>query len=615
MKRPLGRFAPAVFVLALLLVFVGERMLPAAGPGRWIADGLGLAGVLAVLLVRLVERSRARGVVRAGLTPPLVGYALTLVALALVASTDAQVVDADALGLDRQAYAAWRALGTVAWVILLLVGGALGLATEWARAGLDRADRVEIRRVRAAGAGAVSLALAISWVFALNYVAARHDRQWDWGLPSVHAPSDGTTSLARDLGEDVEVLLFFPPASEVLEEIAPYFRRLGGVSQHLSVRILDHALEPRLAEQVGARRNGLVVLRRGADKQLIELGVDHERAKRKVRDLDRRFQEALLRVARERRTVYRTIGHGELGPGRSESGRPTIAELDDVLRRMNVTRRELGLERGLGAAVPADAGVVAILGPDAPFLPEEVEALRAFYRRGGSLLVLLEPGADHGLGALLADLGVGERPGVVCHDRHHLRRSGGPADRALLYSNRFGNHPPTAELAQLADRAAVVLLEAGALERLSRLESADGVAVGTRALVRPMEGSYLDADGDRTRSEGEAVVGEEALALAATRGQGDEQGRAVVVADTDLAADGILSNPANLKLLVDSFAWLAREDDAPLRVTTPPEDPPLRHTRDQDIGWFWSTVAGVPLLVLVGGLALVRRRRRSGGAR
>jgi ABC-type uncharacterized transport system involved in gliding motility auxiliary subunit len=56
--------------------------------------------------------------------------------------------------------------------------------------------------------------------------------------------------------------------------------------------------------------------------------------------------------------------------------------------------------------VPADAKVVAIIGPTVPYLENELQALRKFVHGGGRLFLALDPGLRHNLAGLTKSLGV-----------------------------------------------------------------------------------------------------------------------------------------------------------------------------------------------------------------
>jgi len=618
--RRTGRFAAALWVVGSILLFAGERFAAGTGALRLGLSGAGGLLLLLVLVVRALEMRGLEGDARKAVRRALLLYLLAAAGLLLYPLTAHAFVDR--LGLEENAARSWRAFWGSVWILAWWVGSLGALAADWARSGVRDARNVEVRRVWAASTGAVSLALAVGWVFALNYTANERDRLWEWSRSSRARASEATRELVAGLAAPVEVVAFFPPANEVLRRIEPFLEEVAR-SGKVHVEVLDQAMEPKRAAELGARSNGVLFVVRGEDHQRIDLDTDYDRAKRQLGDLDRRFQEALLRVGRSRATLYLTTGHGEREESASDDGAPGIRNVHDILRLLNVTTRTLSVT-DLIQDLPADAGLVAIFGPTRRFLPEEVSSLRRWWESGGSILLFLEPGTDHGLGGLLDELGVAELAGTVSNERYHLRRDGGPADRALLVTNRFGSHEVVSELSRFSNEIGFMLDGAAGLEAVPSDHGQERRAeqkMRTSVLVRPMPGSWLDTNGDFERDAGESDR-IEALAMAASRspkqakGAEEKESRAVVVGDVDAMSDPFVvlsqygSMSANAKLFLDAYLWLAREGEWDIPSVPGKEDPPLERTRAESIRWFVGTVFLAPALALVVGLLYTRSRRR-----
>jgi hypothetical protein len=71
--------------------------------------------------------------------------------------------------------------------------------------------------------------------------------------------------------------------------------------------------------------------------------------------------------------------------------------------------------------------------------------------------------------------------------------------------------------------------------------------------------------------------------------KGTDEGRAVVVADSDAFTDLALdASQGNRALAVDSVRWLLGEES--LGAPGGETDFPLQHTRGQEVAWFYLTV-------------------------
>ena len=83
----------------------------------------------------------------------------------------------------------------------------------------------------------------------------------------------------------------------------------------------------------------------------------------------------------------------------------------------------------------------------------------------------------------------------------------------------------------------------------------------------------------------------------------------MIFSDSDLFADNFIGNRANLILAQDTLGWVLG-DSAIHGEPDNSEDIPIRHSKNEDILWFYSTTFGAPSLILVGGIGIVRRRRK-----
>jgi len=90
--------------------------------------------------------------------------------------------------------------------------------------------------------------------------------------------------------------------------------------------------------------------------------------------------------------------------------------------------------------------------------------------------------------------------------------------------------------------------------------------------------------------------------------KGTDEGRAVVVADSDVFTDLALdASPGNRAFALDGVRWLMGEES--LGAAAGETDFPIQHTRGQDVAWFYTTVFVAPLAVLGAGLWMTRRRK------
>jgi hypothetical protein len=607
--RPVGGGLPVtlVYVAGLLAVFIGERIL-GAGTGRVVLGALGVALTLGAVAWRFARMRSAAADRRA-----VEGWGLGLYGLGLVALL-LYFVQSDAgaalFGASLSQKAPRLAVVLAALFPALLLCTLLPLAmVEAAAAAMTRAPVMETGRVRSALYSGLGVAFVVIFAFASMFVATQADVTWDFSYFRTAKPGDSTRKVIRGLNEPVQVTLFFPPANEVGEAVGQYFRDLAVESpQLLTVERLDQAVEPARARALGINNNGTIVLARGDRKEPLTVGLEIDRARGQLQRLDQEVQRRLLAVARPRRVVYFTAGHGERAESRpvpGETPRPSVAQLKELLRAQNAEVRSLGMSEGLGSEVPKDAAAVVVVGPTREFLPEELTALNEYANRGGRLWLALEPdGPD--FQRVLEPLGLKYLKTPLANEQVFFRTTRQQSDRGNLGTASFSSHPSVTSLAALAGQAPVAFPGAGAMDPLQPLPN----AVMHDISVRAHGATFADANGNFTQDEGETrrawplVVAVEKPAPA-----GKEPTRAVVMADADALSDLALGNLGNAYLAVDTLRWLTGEESLSGTVSSE-EDMPIQHTREQDVAWFYATVFLGPALVLAVGFVKTRRRGR-----
>lgn len=626
-SQPLAGSGLCSLLLAagVLLVFAGERLM-AAGRWRTILSGLGVLLVVAALALRALRVAGASGDTRWVERRALDGMALVAAAVLLY------FVQSDAFSFafgGKAMPAAWPRLAVAAavlWPALWLAGSLSLLLVELSYASMQRAPRLETGRVRDAFLSGLGLAFALVFALSLAYVASERDKRADLSYFRTTRPGEATRKLVRSLDQPVNVTYFFPAGSDVREELRGYLEDLAHESPNLVVKGLDQALDPAKAKELGVTGNGLVVFHRGARREQMQLGLELEQAKTQLRSLDKDVQKRLLQVARTGRTVYLTSGHGERteSPTSDTDKRGTIRELRAGLAELNYTLRDLGAAEGLGAEVPADAGVVMILGPQKPLLPEEIAALLRFVDRGGRLYIALDPevgpeaaggGAAPDLKALLAPLGVTFHPQALANDQQYARRLNQAIDKTNIVTNSYSSNPAVQTLGRL--RAPTIYLGAGWLEEVPLKDRPKGVSVDMA--VHAMPQTWVDLDGNfafdppkesrRAYDLAAAITRKRELPAGTTAGAADEA-RVFVVGDSDFLTDAAVLAVGNRYLVLDAVRWLIG-DEAIAGETSSEVDQPLAHTRNQDVAWFYVTIFLAPSLVLgIGWLATRRTRRK-----
>jgi hypothetical protein len=676
-----------VYLAGLALVLVGERVLSGLEKGSGAVTACGVLAVVATTALRFSPKFKSQGE-RASIERGLALLSLlSLLALGIYyVTTDS---GADRFGLsklttEKRDHAI--ELLRVLWISLLTLSVVPQIFAETALRPMRRAERPESRRVKAAAVAGGALALVVVYGSLLVYASGGIKKRWDYSYFKTSRPGESTLKIAKSLSEPIRVVAFFPDVNEVKSEVEGYLKELAASTPKLKVEVRDRLLAPKLAKELRANQDGVVILSKGGANYTLTIGTEMEAARPKLLTLDRDFQEQLLKAARSHKTVYFTVGHGEINdaPKTSEKDGRTASIAKLLLQKQNVIVKDLGLGQGLGSEVPADADAVVVLGPSEAFSPEELASLSRFADRGGHMLLALDPestssvnlvGADEAdaakgseaappaapvpsaapaakpapsssakpaapppvaktpppphLAALAGLAGLTYSPDLLANETQHIRVRSNDSDRIRLQTSSFSSHASVSTLSRNSPRAAIVVFGSGSLDKPQNMAGKVDFTVRspTSTWGDANKNFKLDKDSEKTAVYNIAAAVTRPLAGAApeppkTPDKGKDKDkkpevkemRAFVSADVDAFSDLVMTNViGNQLLFVDAMRWLVGEESF-MGQTNSEEDVRIEHTKQQDLAWFYSTIFGVPALVLGAGL-FVRRRLLGGGAK
>ncbi len=597
MKRlglPLALTAAVLFGAAL--VFVGD-VLDASLVG-W----LGAAFAVACLALHAWQHRQAIDRLRQ------LAHAGLVLSMALYGASTGE-------GLDRLGVPVGHALEHVlrfAWPSVGLCALVVSLSIELRLREVPREQWGEstLRIARRAGWRGAAVAFATIFVAAINVAAHKRDASVDLSYLGVTEPSDTTLRMVRGLGEEVRALRLFPEGDEVHARLENFFDALDDESELFVTERVDHALIPGLATQLRLEGNGIVALIRGegeqAQAEVVEVGLDLATARPALRTLDGRFQEAFSKLTQPRREVFFTVGHEERGLRGDESNvDERLERFTRALRRFNFAPRQLGLAQGLAQGIGDNVPLVVIAGPREPFSPAEITSLAEYVRGGGRILAFVDHEAN--AESLLAPFGIEMLEGVLTASTSFVPRTRTDADKQRVYTERYGQHP-IVRTARARRQYATVFHRGAAFAPLQPLPE------GVRAVfpVRTEEDSWRDLDDDRVLDDDERAQPERAVAAVTMN-----RGRAVFIGDGSFGGDDSFGYRGNNALLGDSLQWLigdlrAEAEPIVVGVTTTREDEPIEHKHEDDALIFHATSFGPPVLFLLAGVGVARRRRRRG---
>lgn len=634
-------WASLSFGVGLLFVFVGERLFGHNPSVRMVLTGAGLIAVFGMTALRLYTTMSTLGARRKVECTLLMCHGGVLVALVLYALTTQwglghfHLSEKGAVKFETAVTIAWSIIMAVSLIPMAMIEASLGTALRSridVQAGGD--EGIEYMRVRDVGWSGVTVGLAAALLMVTCNVANERNIQRDLSYFKTSSPGASTTKILAAQSEPVKVLLFFPPANEVANQVRDYFSALASASGHLTVEEHDRLGDAELAGKYKVSKDGVVVLVKGTgDKeksQTIDIDPDIEKARAsKLRNFDRDVNTAVLKLVREKRKAYVMSGHGEITDpdsvppelkGRVPERRTSVFK--KRLADLNYEVKDLGLI-DLAKDVPADATVVVMLAPTIPLQPAEWAALSRYLDKGGRILVALDPKGEPSMGAFEGKIGLKFNPAPLTDDQAFLPQRGGPADRRFVITTQFSAHASTTSLSRSVDKG-LILIESGAFEDVPF--AGDGEKPKKTITIRSQDTSFLDMNDNfafdptlEKRQRWQLGAAIEGPKLKDADGKDKDGWRVLAFADADLFADALVQSAMGRAALVlvsgplldDSVKWLGGEEVFAGEVISE-DDKPISHTKNQDAVWFTLTIVGLPLLVLALGLlgTMTRRRRK-----
>jgi ABC-type uncharacterized transport system involved in gliding motility auxiliary subunit len=454
-------------------------------------------------------------------------------------------------------------------------------------------------RLKASSNMTVAILLILVLAVAVTLLSDRHYFRWDVTASGEHTLSDKTLQALKTIQEPVKAIAFVKEPSEeasnVKKLLASYEYHLKG----LSFEMVDPDRNPALTRQYDIKALNTVILEGFGQSQTVKTPDEES------------LTNALVRLSKGRtEKVYWVMGHGER-PFKS-TAQESLASIHQNLSNQNYEFEELTLAQ---KDIPSDAAMVVVAAPEKNLFPEEVASLKRFLNKGGSLLIFLEPYQDGGLKEFLREYGVVMSSDMVVDKMSRVM--GG--DFLLPMIVTYGNHEITKNFRLLSffSLARSVEVDKGVKKK--------GLTLTNLALTSQESWSETDRDAlnqGKARLDPEDRQGPLSLAviveLDPKEAKGEEgkeedkitgEGKLAVFGDADFASNKFVSLAGNSELMINTMNYLVGRKDL---ITIPEKERPADHlmlSRNQGLMLFWIPVVGIPLLVIVLGVAVWRKRR------
>src|SRR5579885_684119 len=283
------------------------------------------------------------------------------------------------------------------------------------------------------GANAVIYSLAfIALLVAINYLANQHDHRFDTTQEKVFSLSSQSVNVVKNLSKPLKLYGFFQGGQD--QKAKDLYEAYAYASPKVTYQMVDPDKHPELAERYKVTTMGTTRVQYG----------DEPSDGTNVTELsEENLTNAIIKVAKGTRKVVDFIdGEGEPNPDDSKTANG-FASFKQALEGEGYTVRKLFLASK--PEVPSDTNLVVIAGPTREVSPHVIDALTAYLKRGGHLLVMLRPampGTPDPEANLITMLGGwGLKVGNDVLVDQVLRLFAGPALGLNPVVTNYGTHP------------------------------------------------------------------------------------------------------------------------------------------------------------------------------
>jgi hypothetical protein len=588
-----GKWLAAVgfFVLLLAATLVYPVFLATWGEPDWLPIVASYGGALLLVAVFC-----AVGTMTSAVTPTAVAAGLGAFAVLVVGQLANNVPAFEGLSFQPHLESFSRGAPGLEDTVYFVsaVAAPLVVAAGWQTIRRRGASPLRGGKARA---GALP-ALVLAATFALNLIPIPATARLDLTASGRYTLSNESKEVLRNVKQQAVVTAFAPDNTPQARDAEVLLAQFRAANSNIRTRVLDFAKAQGEALRLGAQDDGEVVVEIGERKEVVAPVIEQT------------ISSALIRLVRRApQTLCGLEGNGER---QLDSEAPQGLQLARLTAERNgiATR---GLDLTVAGSIPPECTILVMAAPTIALLPNEIELINDWMAKNGKMLLLSEPGGPD-LDAITTRWGLRLLPGIVFDPP---RASQG--DPTSLLVNDFPTESP---VAQDVPRAGFVT--AGGITTAASEDTGLTVA----KVLQSSDQSWLELnpattpathEQDKGDRGGPVVLGgaadrSEARSTGETRLPGDKPSiartRLLAFADADWASNAYLEGLANDRLLVNSFNWLASEEDL---VAIPGVDPDLRRlnlTPSQRRTMGIGSIGAIPAAVLLVGAAVWLRRRK-----
>ena len=438
---------------------------------------------------------------------------------------------------------------------------------------------------------AVYVLIVLAVIGVVNFLANRYNKTFDTTSAKKFTLSDQTAKITKDLKQDINITYWDRPTQ--FQAARDLLDRYQNLSSKIKIHYMDAEKNRTQAIAAGVKQLGTIQ---------IDTGTKHQEAKSLTEE---EVTGALVRSLKsgERMACF-ALGSGEHSI--DDADRSGYSEAKKLLEGNNYKTQALKMVEK--PEIPQECMIVVVPGPTHDYLQREVDAIKTFVEKGGRAFIMLDPplqfakqqtDENASLAAVLEDWGVTVDKDLV------LDTSG--------VGQIFGMGPEVPLVTSYGAHAIVKTMK----DVPSGFPIARSMAVknGTKTTVEKLfdtsENSFatMNLKSAEIKPSSSDKKGPLTLGAAGTYNGEGTKGLFVVVGSSSWIANSFLRFNGNRDLFLNVMNWLSSDEDLISIRPKDPEDRRLTMNTSQMRLVAYSSVFGIPLLILAAGVGVWWRRR------
>ena len=444
-------------------------------------------------------------------------------------------------------------------------------------------------------------------IIVIQMIANNHNRRFDLTPQKKLTIAPITKKLLKEIPFPVTVKGFYQ--EEERDKLRDLFDLYALASNKFKYELINLDRNPGLAKKYGVSSYGSAV---------VEV---NGKLKNIIYPSEEKVINAVLTLTNPTpKVIYFLSGHGEYGLEEVGQDDVSYGLLKQALETENYQIKKF-LFVG-GKPIPDDASVVVIGGPKTEFSRDELQRLDDYWKRGGSVVLALDPGKERGMKDYLRTYGIVLGDDIVIDPEDYLTVKGPLVPLIPFYFT----HPITEKFTSPTVFPLVRSVTKGpTLEKkvmLSALARSGEQSWADTDVEKALEGTYeYDPKRDQKGPISVAMVGEIKKEESPQKSIKNEetnqlnQGKMVVFGDADFLLNQYFELLGNKDLFLNTIHWMTDDESLiTIRKKKPSQEDlsPVFLSQMQSRMIFIGVVILMPIIILAIGMVVSWRRRQRG---